>query len=111
MSGSVVTLAAPASSMALQYSIEKLSAIIGPDWKRLAKALPLSANPAKTDKRISDIEKQYKNHETQAKASILEWAANAKEEPSVDDIIIALRKCSLHNMIAEVEIVASEFTA
>ena len=108
----MVMLNTPApTSMALQYSLNRLSKIIGGDWKRLAKVLPLESRPAKCSERIAAIEKQYGTAEEQARAALGEWRINAGRDATVDDIIIALRKCSLHALIGEVETVASEFTA
>ena len=100
------------TDMALQESIKKLSQLLGNDWKRLAKALPLAPNAQFVDIRVREIEKMYLgNSEKQALVMLMEWRLNKGATADVDALIVGLRKCGMKSMVAKVEKITQEFTA
>ena len=107
-----VSIKGQPTSMALNAAIRKLAQILGTDWKKLARALPIHRSPSRCEDRIRKIEKEHLgNTERQAVQALLDWRLNMGGAAEVDALIIAMRKCGLQDKIEEMEMVTSEFTA
>ena len=100
------------SSQAVHAAVLKLGPLVRTNWKQLALALPLECTDALTQKRIQDIEMAYPDDsKKQANMALTEWRIKAGNSADIDHLIIALRKCRMHDVISEVEKVTQEFTA
>lgn len=100
------------SNAALSESFKKLAPQLGSNWKKLAHALPLESNESKLIARIAAIERAHpKSKEKQAAMALGEWRINKGKRAECDDLILALRKADLWDIIPVVEKVTQEFTA
>ena len=100
------------TSAAMEASIRKLASMLGSNWRKLAYALPIDINMSRVAARIQAIESSYPDHvDKQAATALSEWRMNMGSKADVDCLILALRKCGMHDLIEEVEQVTQEFTA
>ena len=100
------------TSMQFKESMQKIAPKLGDNWKKLAHALPLESTPEQVERRIQAIEKQYPgDRPKQAAVALAEWRINQSKDADVDNLIYALRRCNMGDIIQDVEKVTQEFTA
>lgn len=96
----------------LNESVRNLAAVLGDDWRRLAKHLPIESSPAKVESKVKSIEKAAPNNtEKQAAMALGEWRLFKGRQATFDNLIIALREAQLQEHIPSVERACQEFTA
>ena len=89
----------------LNYVFKKVAPTLSTGWKKLANELNLND-------RVKEIENKYPDEpEKQALMTLGEWRINQSKNADIDDLIIALRKCKLTDVIVKLESVCQEFSA
>ena len=89
--------------------VERLS---NDTWKQLAYQLPLRKGREKVDRQIKLIEKRHQdNVKLKVTALLGNWRSYKGESANMDALIAALHKCSLSQLVTEVERASDEFTA
>ena len=98
---------------ALSAAIQRVVKLSGGQWKKLAHALPIDVTAARVSERVMSIEAAHPSDvEKQSAMAMAEWRVNARSKggENLDSLILALRTADMHDIISDIEQVASEFT-